>query len=641
MNKEDPKSSIESMRERLYRRKFTQDKKNVRGEFYSRRPEVSTGWENKEEGITEDLMETSKMTFFQKLFIGSLIFFVAAVGIAAFLFFGGSNIVSSENVDIDVLGPVSVDGGEELSLQIVVKNNNSTALEYTDLLIEYPIGANDPDDISKELSRYRKSLGVIKSGETVNEIIRSVLFGEENEEKDIVVKLEYRVSGSNAVFVKEILYTINISSSPVSVSMDLLKEVNANQDMEIKINVASNSEETIKNVLLRLEYPFGFEPTSATPETTYSNNIWELGDIPAGEKISIRIIGTMKAQDNEVKIFGALLGRQDDNKERDIATVYSSSFEEVNVKKPFIGVVLALDGVSSDEYVVDSTEIVRGSLSWTNNLSTQITDAVIEARIEGDVLNKFSVDVDRGVYNSSNNTIVWNKNTLPELASIEPGKTGRMTFTFSAKSLIGSETSHLREPEINISISARGKRASESGAQEEINEFISQRVLVNTKLSLNSRAVYYSGPFGNSGPIPPKAENQTTYTVIWSVSNSSNSLSDVEVSGVLPPSVSWLSTVAPSSESITFNGGTGEVVWRIGDVDAGIGTVSGVRQVAFQIGLVPSVSHIGKIPELVTNIVIRGDDDFTGEGVSESKNPLTTNLTTDSVFNPENAQVVQ
>jgi len=644
MKNKDSKSSIEGLREKLYRRGFTRDKRNIREKFFSSRPDVSSEWKHEDEKHIENknsLIETLPMSFFKKLFVGSLVFFIVAFSVAVFLFFRGNNIVSSENVDISVLGPVSIDGGKELSLQIVIKNNNNTALEYTDLLIEYPSGVNDSTDVTKELPRYRKSLGVIKPGETVNEIIRAIFFGEEGQKKDIKIKLEYRIGGSNAIFVKEASYTVNISSSPVSVSIDMLKEINANQDMEIKVEVTSNSKEKIKNVLLRLDYPFGFEPTSSVPEPKYGKNIWELGDISTGKKITIRVIGVMKAQDNEVKIFGAFVGRQDKLKEREIATVYSSTFEEVNIKKPFIGVVLTLDGASSAEHVITSSEIIRGSLSWTNNLSTQIKDAVIEVKIEGDVLNKFSINVDRGVYNSSSNTIVWNKNTMPELGTIKPGKTGRMTFSFSAKPLIGSQSSLLREPEINISVSARGKRVSETGVQEEINKFTSQRVLVNTNLSLNSRAIYYSGPFTNTGPIPPKAESQTTYSIIWSVSNSSNSLSDVEVTGILPSSVNWLKVVTPQNENITFNKSTGEIVWRIGDLDAGVGTISDVRQVIFQIGFIPSLSNIGKTPEIVTNIVVSGNDDFTGEKVSQSKHPLTTNLTTDPIFDSANAQVVQ
>ena len=42
------------------------------------------------------------------------------------------------------------------------------------------------------------------------------------------------------------------------------------------------------------------------------------------------------------------------------------------------------------------------------------------------------------------------------------------------------------------------------------------------------------GTFTNTGPIPPKAEAETTYTVTWAVTNPLNNLTDVRVSAILP-----------------------------------------------------------------------------------------------------------
>jgi len=644
MAKEQERNKIEEAKEKLYRRDFKMAQDEVSyGTQLDKSPIPETwGDDNIKDKIKESNMQSkSKFSIFKKIFIASIVFFVIALGIASYLFFSGGNIVSSENVDIDVRGPVSIDGGDELSLQISITNDNNTTLKFTDLLVEYPKGTRSADNISEELLRYRESLGEIRAGKNVDKVVKAVLFGEEGQTGDIKITLEYRVEGSNAIFVKEKIYSMNIISSPVNVSMKILKEVNSNQEMSLDIELSSNSDSIVENVALAVDYPFGFEPTNAIPESTYGNNVWEIGDMAADSKKTIKIVGIMRGQDNEEKIFGVSAGKHDPNNNREIVVVYSSTFETVLIKKPFLGVELELNGDKLEEYVVDSKERIVGTLLWVNNLPTKIVDAVIEVKFGGKVLNKFSVSADSGFYNSSSNTIVWNKNSMSELGSIESGETGRMNFMFSSKSLLDSDIKDLQNPEITISVSVRGKRTSEDEATEEISEFVERKVLVNSDLRLTPRAIYYGGQFTNSGPLPPKAENATTYTVIWTVINSSNDVSDVEVRATLPPYVDWVGVSHPSYENISFNRSTGEVSWDIGRMDAGDGTVKPGREVSFQVALTPSVSHIGRTPAIVSNIVLTGEDDYTGEIISRTRPSLTTDLSTDSRFKLGDAQVVQ
>src|SRR3989339_1067883 len=142
-------------------------------------------------------MAINKHSFVKKVFVFSVLFFVLASAIAAFVFFGGMNIVSSKNVDIKVVGPVSIGGGQEVSLDINVINNNNTNLESVSLLIEYPEGTRNITDLSKEISNERFTLGQIKSGDDYNQNIKVVFFGEKESVKEVKISLEYRVENSS------------------------------------------------------------------------------------------------------------------------------------------------------------------------------------------------------------------------------------------------------------------------------------------------------------------------------------------------------------------------------------------------------------------------------------------------------------
>ena len=108
--------------------------------------------------------------------------------------------------------------------------------------------------------------------------------------------------------------------------------------------------------------------------------------------------------------------------------------------------------------------------------------------------------------------------------------------------------------------------------------------------------------------MPPKAEKETTYTVIWTVTNTSNKVKNAKVSAILPIYTKWLSKTAPDSEHISYNLQNSEIIWDLGDVPAGAGIDSPAREVAFQISFLPSVSQIGSTPVILSGAVLTGTD---------------------------------
>lgn len=643
-NNKNRKTRLQKLQEQIYQRGWKHKSVDgVRSQYHARENEVAHEWERKESASRRAEAATaeagSTLNLMWKILVGSVVFFFVALGIAAYFFLSGGNIVSSENVDIDVRGPVGVAGGDELSLQVSITNNNTTALEFSDLLIEYPQGAQNPEDLSQELPRFRKSLGVINPGETVNTIVRSVLFGEAGTKKDIGITLEYRVEGSGAIFVKEAEYTVGISSSPIALSVDTLKEVNANQRMEVKAHVVSNAEEVIKDVAVRIDYPFGFEPQTADPEPSVGAHVWELGDIKPDESRTITVSGTMRAQDEEEKIFSVYVGTQDAQDSRKIATVYSSSFSEVLVRRPFFGVSVSLDGAQSREPVIASNTRVNGVLTWANNTSSKIADGIIRMTLQGSTLDEFEVQASNGFYDSTTNTITWNKTQEDELAEIAPGESGRLQFNFKTLPLFSEEASDARNPVLSLVVDAQGRRVSEEGAMEDIRSVLERVVKVYSDFSLSARAVHFTGPFENTGPMPPRVEQKTDYTVIWTVTNSSNDVVDGKVEARLPGYMLWVGAVDPANAALTFNPNTRTITWNIGDVQAGTGSVFSPEEVAFQVALVPSTSQLSTTPVILDDITIVGEDTFTNTIIKRTHSRLTTRLVTDPQYQGDQGQV--
>lgn len=628
-NNKKEKTPLESLKAGLYR-KDGAPRRGKRSSLYPQEFEAARGgWEDKS---SKDKKKKKKMSLVTMIFIASLIFFVISAAVLGFVFLRGTNVVSSENVTIAVSAPASVEAGKAITLQILVENGNTLPLEFSDLLITYPEGTRLAGNVEEQLKRTRISLNTILPNQIVTETIQAVFFGQEGTNKELKIELEYRVEGSNAIFVAEKIYDIVISSSPIDLSVEVLREISSGQELTLKIRVRSNSTEIVENLLLQVSYPFGFIFTSASPSPAYNKDKWIIGDLsPGGERV-ITLRGILSGQDGEEKAFRSESGVASSVDGRSVGVVYSSAISVVEIARPFLGTRFSIDGISREEYSVESNKRLRASISWTNNTPTKITNAQIEVHFSGEVLDKSSVFAKDGFFRSIDNTIIWNQDTGHDLREIEPGATGRIDFQFSSLPLFTSDGSIFKSPRITIDITTRGERLGERGVPEEIKSTVSREIKIISDVGFTSRGVYFTGPLKNTGPLPPVAETETTYTIIWTAVNSSNNLSGATVNTILPNYVRFVGAVSPSSESVVYNERDRSVSWNIGVVRGGVGVSSPPREVAFQVAFLPSVSHVGRVIELIGVAIFSAHDEFSDVDITSSSKTVTTNLTTDPQF---------
>jgi len=242
-----------------------------------------------------------------------------------------------------------------------------------------------------------------------------------------------------------------------------------------------------------------------------------------------------------------------------------------------------------------------------------------------------------GFYRSVDNTIIWDKTTLDRLATLNPGDDVNLNFTFAT---IPSSVK-FENGTMNLAAKVVGNQAASNGAARTISSSQKTTVLAQTSVGLISRAVYTVGPFANRGPIPPKANNKTTYTIIWTATNSLNDARGAQVVATLPTNVSWLGAVSPASESVSWNQDKSEVVWNIGDLSASAGSSKSPREVAFQVELLPSLNQVGQPATLVIAPTISATDTFTNAPLGVQTRDLNTALSTDPKFGGEEANVIK
>lgn len=628
---EQRKSNVDKLSDVLYSRTKYKDPLDSRAEVKSHddAQDVAQGWQSPSiDDILKREKKDEKITpFMKKFFIFSLIFFIIALGVATFVFFGGSNFISSKNVDINAVGPTNVSAGEVVELEVVIKNGNNANLELANFSVQYPAGARDPLDSGKPLNIVKESLGEIRAGDSFVKNIKFYLIGAVGETKDLKLSLEYKVRGSNATFFKEKIYTIIIGNSPILLEVSSPKSVTSSELFKTKVTVTHEGSDILKNVMFKVEYPYGFTPIKVAPATVAENNVWALGDMSSGAKKDIEIEGFLMGEDGENRTFRFYAGVSENGSANpNFKTIITSRQETVAVNRPSIGLVMSLNGDIEDVYVAPAQRLINANARFQNNLPVKLINPKLNIKLTGVALNETSIKANLGgFYNSLTDIVSWNITNSNGLSELSPGENGSVSLSFESvpESLLS------RNREINLDITLTG---SVLGSRDLISVSDKKTIKISSEVSFNAKALYSIGPFKNTGPIPPIAEKESTYTIVLSVGNTQSEITNSKITARLGPAVRWISAYSEQSEDIQFDEATNMVTWNISRIQADTGFNSPEREAVFQVALTPSISQVGLTPILVSNINLTGVDSFTNRNISINLNPVTTKLINDPSF---------
>ena len=628
---------LEEIKSRLFSRNYKTEIEHRDIFIRPGRADVPGAWQENEatQNMENFFMKTS---LFKKFFAFAVAFFLLAVVYAGYSFLGGGNTVSNDNIDISIIGNTFAAGGEELNLQAQIVNRNNSSLDLADLIVEYPRGSGEGE--GEETERFRESLGTIPAGAIRNENIQVVLFGQTGSSRRIKISLEYRVDGSNAIFVKEKFYDVSISSTPVDLSVDAPGEVSPNQSVVFNIKINLNSAASASNILLKFNYPPGFQFEKSVPAPSFGNNVWNLGDLKPGVERGISVTGRMiDVFDGEEKTFHLAVGSQSTEDKAVIGVIFNSFSHTIAIRKPFVATELIVNGSAGREYAVDTKTPIRGEIRWLNNLDTKINNLEIRLKLSGNALDRRSVEVEDGRYDSLNDVIIWDKNYQSELQEVDPGGGGSVSFSLSSLPLLSSGEV-VRDPLIRLEASVAGEQAL-ADEMKSVNNSDTKTVRIISDIGFASKALHFSGPFQDTGPVPPRVEQETTYTIVWTLTNTANSISKTRVVSTLPPWARFLGPVSPAAENLTYNSGAKEIVWEVGNLNRGAGILGPGREVAFQVAIIPSLSQVGTAPTILNDAALTGHDDFANVNIRVNKSSLNTRLSNDPLFPPSGDRVVE
>lgn len=629
MPEEEQLSSLERIRKRLYSNQPISDSLQS---GYSQKPVAETrGWDKLKVAQTIQV-ETEHMSGPARFFVSAVVFFlVTLAGAGAYLYFGGRS-VSANNIILSTQGPTTIASGDTVPLLLTIDNKNPIALHEVTITIVYPEGTRSSDDPTKPLTSYVETLGDIPAGGHVERTIRASVFGSEGAQISLPIKVQYKTDGSTSVFLKQKQYDFSVTSSPIALTVLSLAQVSSGQSLAVDVQVKNNATTPLENVAVIATYPFGFALTSTDPKPA-TGNLFYIGSLAPGEQKSIHIVGVVSGENMDDRIFKFEGGVSASPTSASLATSYSSKEIGIKLTKPFLGTTIELNHDSSESPVIVAGVPVSGTVTWLNNLSSQITNGEVHITLSGEALDPTSVQAGSGFYRSSDSTILYTYQTSPSLAKLAPGASGQGSFVFSTKK--PAALANLRSPSITMQVSILGKRVNEKNVPEVVTSTLTRVIRIGTNLNLVSNAVRTIGKISNTGPWPPVPNQETTYTIQYSLNNNLNSVGGTKVVATLPTYVRYTGQVSPKDGTLVYDESNRTVTWNVGDVNVG----GAAKTVSFQVGLTPSLTQSGSYPVLVSQQTVTGTDRFTQKPIQGTVGEITTQTTSDPAYTDAKGKV--
>ncbi len=571
-----------------------------------------------------------KRSYRIKLLLVGIIVFVSAVSISSAVLLFGNKSISGENITLAVSGPFTIGGGEVLPIQVGITNDNVVPIESATLIVEYPLGTKSANEERNELFIERLTLDTIESGQTVNVPLRAIVFGEENDEKEIKVSIEYRVQGSNATFFKEAdPLRFKINSSPITLRIDSLKKVSSGQETDIELTITSNAQNALSEVLVQAEYPFGFDFTRADPEPIRGQSTWLITDLAPEESQTITITGVVIGKETDEYAINFTIGVPGERDNFSMASVFATAQTVFEIEQPFLDIQLELAGSVNGEAVVEPGQQVGGAIVIRNTLEDTLYDIQVEVQLGGNAVSDLDVGPPNGFYDSLNNKIIWDVSNAPDLQELFPGKKERLSFSVKPSATVQ------QTPQITFDVNVKARRVSESAVTEELVGTAQGIVKVASQPKVLADIGYNSGLFPDSGPVPPRAEQKTTYSASFMIQNGSNDISNAVVTAALPPYVTWTGNTSGAG-TISYDEVRRVVTWAAGDIKANAATFA-----SFQVAIIPSKTQIDTTPVVIGEQRLKATDLFTNTVVRSVSPAITTEMSTETGYERGNGRILE
>lgn len=548
---------------------------------------------------------------------------------------------SRANIEVTITSPQDIASGKEITLTIKYQNNNRVNLDDAYLTLDFPSGIFSLD--GRELHREQRSLKTInrKSGGQQEFNVRIV--GEKGEAKNITAILDYQPKNISSRFENTASTRLEINAVLIGIKIDGPDNAMAGQEVSYLVEYENKTNKDISDLKIEAEYNKDFKVKDINPQPVEgTNNVWQLDNLKAGEKRSINLVGNLEGQEGEDKILRVTISKL----ENEDYLQYSRSDYYTKIAQSPLLLNIGLEEGNNEQCNLNPGQVLNYKIEFKNNTDVALEELILRVYLEDSVFDFRKINsMGIGFFDSRENTITWAGGEVPELNLLEPNQSGSVIFSVELKRPMPMTGYNDKNFQAIISAEIGTLTVPAKFAVPELKIAKEFSCKINSELGIKTK-VYYNEPSSgifNTGPLPPKVDSLTTYTVHWQIMNGSNDLENVKINAVLPQGISWsnYSVNKVSDSQIYYNERTKEVSWEIPRVPAGVGYILPVYEVIFQIGLTPSINQVGSTPTLINRSYVEGKDIFTNNTLTDSAGEIDTGIPDDPYAAYTKSRVVE
>ncbi|MGA1050129.1 MAG: hypothetical protein ACO3TG_01420 [Minisyncoccia bacterium] len=550
-----------------------------------------------------------QLTLYTILLIG-----LVGIGLSiGFFYQANQQRFSDQRVRLEITGSSQVLAGEEVEYTLKYINDNQVSLKNSKITVEIPNALIDSslDILGQNKSEIREyelpELTPMSKGEI---IIKGRLIGELGSIHTIKATLNYMPTILTSSFDSKTEFATTIADSPVIVDIQAPLQSVSGDILNYVISVNNRGDNDLNNLELQLEYPDTFAFSSATVAATgNSKNIFTIPNLKSKSSYELTVIGNLGGNQQEIKIIKAKIGES----RQGAFTLYASSQKSTTLGSPYVNLA---------QKVTPTIAVAGDSLNYTvtfrNNTNVRIGEGFLKVQLDSKLLDLTGLRIRGAEFEPSTSTIIWRANAIPQLKTFAPNEQGEVSFSIPIKKTIPIETFQDTNYVIKTNVTFESNEIPTALGVNKIIQGNSSEVKLATKLIPKVTMAYVSRDSSiiNTGPIPLRLAQTTTFTVSLEIENLINDVSGVSFRTSLPENVFWTGKKVVSNGDITYNERTKEIIWNVDKVPANTGLLRPLYRAVFQIGITPTINQLGGEPRLLNGISYTGKDDFTGIDLS-------------------------
>jgi hypothetical protein len=534
--------------------------------------------------VDKDPLKKSFSFFSIGLFSFSLILLISALSYAYYSFTTGGYAVKQDKIELSLEIPTLTAAGQDLNGQIIVGNTNRTIFKDSYVVLDVIEHPGDQPKIINQIP-----IGNVDVGNKIYKNISLNLSGLEGEEKTVNATLFYKVPQTESTFQKVASQKVLITKSPIIMSITGPQSLSINQDGEYLVSVRGISK-VIPALLLTVDVPKQMKILKANFPAV-GKNTYSLGPINEGDERVLKFTGSFKDAP-EIGDKFTLKVRGGAGEDSEIKNYFSESTYAINLSSSPIKIEVFAEGQSGEKIAFTGKQ-PKVRVVVTNMSNTRVKDGDIEIKFGGGLFLPKNVSVDGAVYDSTKFTAVANGSTNEQLKEIDPGV--RVEFPIEFSELAVDKTVTGRNLFINVTFTSNTEGSDGKPTTQRLATTLSPKEGTSAAIS----TLYFSGAFKNTGSMPAKVGEKTTYTLNMDVDTNSGFTNGK----FIVPLPSYVEFIKSLDNSTTYDKSKRTVTWSVGNLSKATTTAFGIskKDTSFQVSILPNPDQARQAPLLTAS----------------------------------------